>query len=85
MRIAWSRRPNRKGSLYLAGLTLYEVQIGAVAQDAKLARRSIYGSLTLQGTSQVIRITAPAPLYPRTRCQCSRCLILTSRPHMLQV
>ena len=54
MRIAWSRRPNRKGSLYLAGLTLYEVQIGAVAQDAKLARRSFYASATLQGTVHVI-------------------------------
>ena len=49
-----SPRVDRKGSLYSDAPALYEVHIGTVAQDAKLARRSIYGSATLQGTSQVI-------------------------------
>ena len=48
------RRVNPKASRDRHAPALYEVQIGAVAQDAKLARRSIYGSATLQGTAQVI-------------------------------
>ena len=48
------RRVNPKGSLGNLASALYEVQIGAVAQDPKLARRSFYASATLQGTAQVI-------------------------------